>query len=308
STILNYHTEFSGITEEALANVKVHLEDVQTHLLTLFNQRTILVGHSLDSDLKALRLVHLRVADTAILYPHHRGFPFKPSLKTLARTFLQETIQDQAEGHDSAQDAITALKLFQLKVKEGVCFGLPTPPVFSRAYTTLLEQIPDSSKHFCTVGAPPLQKPWVLHASGALNDLLNNTITNVNAQDVSVHDVLPPADHVLYTKDLMWLEMDINGNTDPKLYMETLHLWQRQQVASIQALNTMLSNLYENVPQDTLVLVLPQADLGIYRYMKAVRMKSRWDAWDSQWTDSDQFNLQYAYSGLLDSCLFLKQK
>ncbi|OQR81311.1 exonuclease, partial [Thraustotheca clavata] len=33
STILNYHTEFSGITEEALANVKVHLEDVQTHLL-----------------------------------------------------------------------------------------------------------------------------------------------------------------------------------------------------------------------------------------------------------------------------------
>jgi len=41
----------------------------------------VLVGHSIDSDLRALQIVHSRVIDTAALYPHPRGAPFKLSLK-----------------------------------------------------------------------------------------------------------------------------------------------------------------------------------------------------------------------------------
>lgn len=43
------------------------------------------MGHSLDSDLRALKLVHARVVDTAALYPSPRGSPFKQSLKGLAK-------------------------------------------------------------------------------------------------------------------------------------------------------------------------------------------------------------------------------
>jgi len=43
------------------------------------------VGHSIDSDLRALKLVHRRVIDTAALYPHPKGAPLKQSLKALAK-------------------------------------------------------------------------------------------------------------------------------------------------------------------------------------------------------------------------------
>jgi RNA exonuclease 1 len=37
--------------------------------------------HRLDNDLKALRLVHLRIIDTAVMYPHKSGAPYKRALK-----------------------------------------------------------------------------------------------------------------------------------------------------------------------------------------------------------------------------------
>ncbi|EQC32312.1 hypothetical protein SDRG_10059 [Saprolegnia diclina VS20] len=306
STILNYHTEFSGITAESLADVKTTLDDVQAHLLSLVSASTLLVGHSLDSDLKALRLVHRRVADTAILFPHQRGFPFKPSLKALASTFLNETIQDMEGGHDSAQDAIAALRLFQLKRRDGLCLGLPTPPLCSRAYTTLLDELPQATKHFGRVGASALPKPWALYSSGDLNDLLTSAVTNAPPTDVGTYDALTLTPDAC-TKDLLWYEVDVAPSRDPKLYMDTVQLWKRAQVAAISELDASLATLASELPPETLLLVLPQADLSIYRYMKAIRMKSRWNEWESGWTDADQYYLQYAYSGLLDSALFLKR-
>jgi RNA exonuclease 1 len=39
--------------------------------------KTILVGHSLDSDLRAFHMVHHYVIDTAIVVPHAQGMPSK---------------------------------------------------------------------------------------------------------------------------------------------------------------------------------------------------------------------------------------
>ena len=47
---------FSGLTAESLASVETRLEDVQRQLLGLFYEDTILVGHSLESDLRALKV------------------------------------------------------------------------------------------------------------------------------------------------------------------------------------------------------------------------------------------------------------
>ncbi|KAG8266364.1 RNA exonuclease 1 [Homalodisca vitripennis] len=108
-------TSLSGLTEDALMKSRVTLGQVQNALLGLFNSNTILVGHSLENDLKVLKLVHSSVIDTAVLYQTEGK---KPSLRTLAATQLNEAIQCGANGHDSIEDAITCLKLLRHRVEK----------------------------------------------------------------------------------------------------------------------------------------------------------------------------------------------
>ena len=47
---------FSGVTEEDLDNTTITLRDVQAVLLSMFSAESILLGHSLESDLLALKV------------------------------------------------------------------------------------------------------------------------------------------------------------------------------------------------------------------------------------------------------------
>lgn len=93
--ILNFR--YSGISEKTLLNVERSLRDVQAVLLSMFNSKTILVGHSLESDFKALKLIHDMVVDTSILYPHKMGPPKKRALKTLCIENLKRIIQEDGK-------------------------------------------------------------------------------------------------------------------------------------------------------------------------------------------------------------------
>jgi len=48
--------KFSGLTAEHFVGVETTLEDVQQQLLHLFHSDTILLGHSLESDMRALKV------------------------------------------------------------------------------------------------------------------------------------------------------------------------------------------------------------------------------------------------------------
>lgn len=66
-TLLDRNVRFSGVKVEDIEGAKLDLRDVREALGKLINEESILVGHGLENDLKALRLVHLNVIDTAIV-------------------------------------------------------------------------------------------------------------------------------------------------------------------------------------------------------------------------------------------------
>ena len=69
------------------------LRDVQAQLLLKFEAKDILMGHSLESDLRALKLLHSSVVDTSVVFPHKMGPPFKRALRMLAAEQIQRIIQ-----------------------------------------------------------------------------------------------------------------------------------------------------------------------------------------------------------------------
>lgn len=88
-------------------------------LFSAISPETILVGHGLENDLNAMRMIHPRIVDTVLLYPHRRGLPIRMGLKVLMEMHLNRRIQvDTGEGHDSAEDARAAGDLVRLRVQK----------------------------------------------------------------------------------------------------------------------------------------------------------------------------------------------
>eukprot|EP00934_Nitzschia_sp_Nitz4_P002774 Nitzschia sp. Nitz4//scaffold27_size158506//20541//22621//NITZ4_002579-RA/size158506-snap-gene-0.209-mRNA-1//-1//CDS//3329545425//2764//frame0 len=121
NTVKNYLTKYSGITAQLLEPVTTRLEQVQMALFQYLRPTDILVGHSLENDLKATRYVHPRVIDTALLF-RHRNSKTKFSLKHLTASLLKRTIQHG--NHCSEEDAVAAMELAVQRACLGDSFRL----------------------------------------------------------------------------------------------------------------------------------------------------------------------------------------
>lgn len=107
----DYRTRFSGIRPEDLENA-ADFKEVQQEVRTLLHNK-FLVGHGLRNDLNVLQFGHHMklIRDTSLFKPFRDISDGKtPSLRKLAKHFLNETIQEGE--HSSVQDATAAMKLY----------------------------------------------------------------------------------------------------------------------------------------------------------------------------------------------------
>ncbi|OJA13843.1 hypothetical protein AZE42_00528 [Rhizopogon vesiculosus] len=111
--VIDYNTRFSGITQEDHVHAALSLSSIRKSLDAFINRDTIVIGHALHNDLNTLRIVHHQCIDTAILFPHRAGPPYRRSLRDLVKEHLGLTIQagGGTSGHSSVEDSVATLDL-----------------------------------------------------------------------------------------------------------------------------------------------------------------------------------------------------
>ncbi|EAT37036.1 AAEL010932-PA, partial [Aedes aegypti] len=117
--IVDYNTRYSGVTEADFSDPRNYatLKQVQKDLLKFIYDDTILIGHSIENDLKVLKIIHKTVIDTSITFPHMNGFPFRQSLKALTKNILKRDIQMQTQSGGSL-DSRASLELMLWRVRK----------------------------------------------------------------------------------------------------------------------------------------------------------------------------------------------
>lgn len=118
--VVDYLTRFSGISDGDLDATRSRhsvrpLKSVYKKLLALVDAGVVFVGHGLKKDLRVLNFTvpPSQVVDTVVLFRDRSKRLL--SLRFLVGTLIGSDIQtDTSGGHDSVEDAVSALKLYEV--------------------------------------------------------------------------------------------------------------------------------------------------------------------------------------------------
>ncbi|XP_010270848.1 PREDICTED: small RNA degrading nuclease 1-like isoform X2 [Nelumbo nucifera] len=126
--VADYRTDITGISAKDLDGVTCTLADVQRSLKKLLKHGAILIGHSLNSDLEALKLDHARVIDTSFIFKYiNAPVTRRPSLNNLCKSVLGHEVRKQGAQHNCLDDAFAAMKLVLAKLEKGFNEGITMP-------------------------------------------------------------------------------------------------------------------------------------------------------------------------------------
>ncbi|KAH0828120.1 hypothetical protein J3R83DRAFT_3791 [Lanmaoa asiatica] len=300
--VIDYLTKWSGITEASLATATTTLGEVQTQLLTILAPQggptSILVGHSLESDLKALRVCHPLCIDTALVYHHPRGRPLKPGLAWLTKKWCHREIQTRGEGgHDPEEDARACVDLLRLKVQNGAGFG-----EFKTDYESIFERMARASgrggQGSVRAAVVDHGNPAVMHGAkattaigcGSDREVLEGLIRAIPAHEFTFGRFTDIADA------MGWLTPKATADA-PVVVAPSTEASPEALAAAQATLNEHLVTLYASLPARTAVVSFESAIKGGKKAEEIER--SEW------WTASDGRELEEEVEKAKRGLLFL---
>lgn len=127
--IIDLKEEITGLKEADVMASTMTLRDVQDAVVKLCKPGTVLVGHSLMYDLRALKIDHQPVIDSALLFRYANLPRSTPGLATLCQALLGRKMRQSSGGfHDSSEDAKAALDLVLWEARQlKPTYEIPAP-------------------------------------------------------------------------------------------------------------------------------------------------------------------------------------
>jgi RNA exonuclease 1 len=107
--IHNCNTFVHGLARQQIETAKISASECRKFFLELVSSESILIGHDIKSDLRALKVVHYNIIETQHAFPHPLGGHNKTSLRNLLKDRLNLEIDSQL--HDPADDAFACMFL-----------------------------------------------------------------------------------------------------------------------------------------------------------------------------------------------------
>lgn len=233
--ILDYKTKYSGITEETLRDVTTTLSDVHRALAHLLPPRCILIGHSLENDLQALKMLHPYVIDTSCLFLPPVTSPMKPGLRLLAKKLLGADIQRGEDGHCSIEDASTCMKLVLRRIQDGKVVNI----IWKRR--SILGEVASLDRSVATIDRP-----------GVIGFLGQHT----NKYPVTTdEEVVEKAKVVIAEHDLTFLQLH-SYEDHLKEHPKTLDTGDIQATSVLHQLDSHVVDIIASCPSSTVVIVV----------------------------------------------------
>jgi RNA exonuclease 1 len=339
--VKNYFTQYSGVTPALLLNVTTTLAEIQSKLLTLLTPSTVLLGHSLESDLNAMKLTHPFIVDTALIYPHPRGPPLRSSLKFLTQKYLHREIQvSNDKGHNSVEDALAVLDLVKLKCEKGPKWGTSEAsgePIFRRLGRTLGSENKPRTSAIVDYGTP--ERGYGKEATVAIGcssdtDVVEGVRRAVNGDPDG--KVVPGGGVEFTWARLRELESwrgwsnnnreyavvdelhgtangDANGDTASNSDQADIQPMKATLASKVGETITHIKAIYDALPLCTLFIVYSGTgdprEVGRLQKMQSQYKKEfkvkKWDDLSIKWTDDEEQALRKAVEKARDGCGFL---
>ncbi|GMP96922.1 hypothetical protein CsSME_00045353 [Camellia sinensis var. sinensis] len=145
--VANYRSEITKLSAEDLDGVTCSLANVQESMMKLlWDGKTILIGHSLNNDLKD----HGRVIYTSLIFKHGDEANFRrPSLNDLCKAVLGYEVRKEGAPHNCLDDTTAAMKLVLAKIESG----------FDNAIPLVREGVPEIKKSKLLLHRIPVNVP-----------------------------------------------------------------------------------------------------------------------------------------------------